>query len=610
MAAPVRDHGEVHMRPRPAAARVWFALLISVELGCGASSRTVGEDYAEPSAEAGAGGADGSSLSGAGGAAGESHGAEAGDASDPSAGAAGAMPVACTDGVVPTSQIPRLTNEQYDRTVRDLLGVSALTTFDGAVASSILAPYHTGALTDLDFRAYVTVAQAVATQVMSDAALRANFMACIPEGDGSACLHDTIVTFGRRAFRRPLTAAEIARFDALVAMGPEITESGRPEEVAEVILNTFLVSPSFLLRTELTQTPGENGTFVLSPHELASRLSYTLWGSLPDSELDAAADSGALATKEQILSQATRMLVDPRARDMVRRFHRYYVGMGPGSRWASVSKDPDSFPEFTDAVVRAMTEATERFFEELVLDRGGTLPDLFSSPLAFVNADTAPLYGLDPAAFDGELRAVELDPALRPGFLTRVGFLSANSHWDRASPVLRGAVILRNVLGVEVGASTPSAVATPLPDAADLLTNRERVEAQTGDPACSGCHAYLNPLGYALEGFDAAGRHQTTDPGSGAPIDTAAEVFVDGEARPVADAAELMQTIAASEDARREYARKWFSFAHERAIDERDGCALEELTLKLTDDGYRIVDLFADLTQTDSFRLRAREDTP
>jgi hypothetical protein len=161
----------------------------------------------------------------------------------------------CTAGVAVTSQVTRLTNEQYDRTIRDLLGVTGLTSQGGVAPSLILATDQAGSLTDIAWANYQSVADMIATQVFADANLKKNFMACTPTGDGKACLHDTIIKFGRKAYRRPLSTDEIAAFDALVAKGATITPTGAVNEIAQTVLYTFLVSPPFLMRAETNDTP-------------------------------------------------------------------------------------------------------------------------------------------------------------------------------------------------------------------------------------------------------------------------------------------------------------------------------------------------------------------
>ena len=194
---------------------------------------------------------------------------------------AGGSGTTATCGIPATSQVPRLTNQQYDRTVRDLLGVTAVTRFNGLPPSSQLAPDQAGSLTAQAWDLYFFASEAIAAQVMADANLRKNFMACEPTGDGTTCLKDTIIAFGRRAFRRPLTTTEVARFEKIVTNRAMLTATGAATEVAEVLLQTFLVSPSFLQRSELATTSDGPSRFVLSSHEVASRLSYMLWDTRP-----------------------------------------------------------------------------------------------------------------------------------------------------------------------------------------------------------------------------------------------------------------------------------------------------------------------------------------
>ncbi|KYF66421.1 hypothetical protein BE11_46610 [Sorangium cellulosum] len=510
--------------------------------------------------------------------------------------------------MAPTSQIRRLTNAQYDRTVRDLLGVTALAASGNVAPSTLLATDQAGSLTDLGWSAYRSVAEMIAAQVMADPALRKNFLKCTPSGDGAACLHDTIVEFGRRAFRRPLTQAEVARFDAIAAKGPQITANGTPEEVAEALLYMFLISPSFIQRAEITEAPGDAGSFVLSSHEVASRLSYMLWGTIPDEALNQAADQGQLSTPAQILAQAQRMLQDPRARQMVASFHRYYLELGPNTRWDSAQRDTTMFPAFDRSLIPIMAEETERFFDHVAFTRGEGFQEFFLSPIAFVNAATAPLYGLKPADFGSELQEVTLDPVERPGFLTRVGFLNAYSSYNRTSPILRGVFITKDVLGIDPGTPPPGALETPLPEGADLDTNRKRVDAQTAGAACAACHhSFINPPGFVMEAYDAVGAWQTHEAPTGAPIDTVADVRIDGEPVKVASPADLMAKLASSRNAQRQYAQKWVSYAYERDGHPLDACTVNDLTAKITAGGYTILELVTDLTQSPSFRTRAIE---
>jgi len=519
------------------------------------------------------------------------------------------LPMPC--GVPASSQIPRLTNEQYDRTLRDLLGITALTAFDGQPPSALLAQdYPGGQMTAPQWAAYMKVAQAIAVQVMADPALRGRFLACTPTGDGTACLRETIVRFGRRAFRRPLSDAERARFEKLVAQREQITTTGTAAEVAEVLLQTFLVSPSFLQRAEISETPNaqadtpdERARFILSSAEVASRLSYTFWGTMPDEALSQAADENALLTREQLQEQATRMLRDEKARELVAAFHRFYLRLDPSRVQAAAKKDPTLFPGVDDAVIDAARDETERFFDAIVFGQNGSFADLLTSSLGFVNAKTAPFYGLDPAKFGAELQQVDLDPARRPGFLTRLAFLSTYAHRERTAPALRGAFIMQEIVGLNIGAPPPGAESTPLPQGSQFHSNRERVAAQTSGAGCAGCHdAIINPPGFALEAYDAVGAWQTTEAGSGAAIDTAASVYLEGKSVPISDPSELMNRLSRANEAQRTYARRWVSYAYERNTNPSDECVAKALA----DSAPTLRNLFIELTQQDSFRKRVR----
>jgi hypothetical protein len=522
------------------------------------------------------------------------------------------LPPVCTPGVPSTSQIPRLSNAQYDRTIRDLVGVTNLAASGNNPPSTLLATDQAAGLSDLGWSAYTSVADSIAKQVMADPALKGKFLKCTPVAGDTACLHSTIIEFGRRAFRRVLTEAEIARFDAVVAKGAMITPTGAPEEVAETLLYMFLISPSFLQRAEITETSDGAGRFTLSPQETASRLSYLLWGSMPDDTLNTAADTGMLNTPEQVLTQAQRMLQDPKARDMVNAFHQYYLLMGAGTRWSTAKKDPALFPAFSEDMVATMTEETLRIFDKLAFLPTTTFGDYLTTNVAFVTAATAQLYGLNPAMFTNTLTETTLD-ASRPGFLTRLGFLNNFSGYTRTSPIFRGAFITKQVLGIHIDAPPPGAEQTMLPEGPDLNTHRKQVEAMTSAPDCAGCHrAYINPPGFVMEAFDSIGAWQTTEASTGQPIDTVAEVtIVDGEPPVrISTPAELMSAIARSPGAMRHYASKWVSFAYEREGDPLDACTVDQLTAKMTAGGYTILNLIADLSQTQSFRVRALEVSP
>lgn len=452
---------------------------------------------------------------------------------------------------------------------------------------------------------YTLAARTIATQVMEDPALKARFVTCEPSGDGAACAEQLVRSFGQRAFRRPLTEQEVARFTKLYADRTALTAAGSFDEAAALILRTFLLSPSLLLRAESAETlAGEY--FALSGYEVASRLSYMLLDSMPDDALFEAAAAGALSTPEQIRAQAMRLLEqDPRARSKVRAFHEHYMHKGPGTRWAEYQRDATLYPAFNAELVSLLSQETDRFFDHIVFEQGGSFRDIVTSPLAFVNASSAPLYGLDPSQYGAELVQVTLD-ANRPGVFTRAGFLAAHALVNRPSPILRGAFLQKHVLCSPVGSPPPGAEGTPLPEVSPTASNRERVDAQTASAECAACHhTLINPTGFVLEGFDALGGYRMNDQFSGAAVDTSAQVVLDGATLSVSGPSQLFEAIAKSPVANLCYARSWVQAAYQRDLTSQDSCVAEGLAAKLTASGYRILDLIADLTQADSFRLRA-----
>jgi hypothetical protein len=489
--------------------------------------------------------------------------------------------------------------------VRDLLGVTVQPA-TMLPPSSMLAPDTPGSVDQRAWDGYQSAAAALATQVMGDATAKGKVIPCTPSGDGSACAQQFIQQFGRRAFRRPLTTEEVARFTLLYTNRATLTATGTFDEATQLILRAFLLSPSFLTRAEISET-AEGSSFVLNGYEVASRLSYILWGSMPDETLFSAASAGSLATSAGILAQAQRMMQDPRARAKVSDFHQTYAHMGLGTRWEDIARDPAVYPAFNSAMTPLLSQETTRFFDYIVFDKGGSFHDLMTSPVGFVNATLAPLYGLDASKYGADLVAVNLDPAVRSGVFTRLGFLTSYSVYNRPSPILRGAFLQKEVLCTTIGAPPPDAQSTPLP--ATGTTNRERVTAQTSGAVCASCHSTLiNPTGFALEGFDAIGAYQPME--AGMPTNTSATVLIGPNAVPVNGAVDLMTKIANSPEAQQCYTQKLLQFAFDRALTAQDTCTVQSLAANLTKPNYTVVSLITDLTQTQSFRYRAKELAP
>ncbi|RYZ02720.1 MAG: DUF1592 domain-containing protein [Myxococcales bacterium] len=506
----------------------------------------------------------------------------------------------CQQGVPVTTQIPRLLNRQYANVVRDLLGVTEL---EGAPIASALFGDFTGPMTAPAWDIYQSVAAKIAAQVMAGPN-KSLFISCDPAADG--CLKTTIETFGRKAFRRALSAEEVTSFERL----SKTTPPGTPAEVAEAILNAFLVSPSFLLIPEIG-TEVEGSAIKLAPQEVAARLSFLLWGSVPDADLNAAADANQLQTKEQILAQAKRMIgVRAKTGPLVAAFHNEWAQVNSGNaHWFKIDHDVAKYPTYNAAAKTSYAKEMDAFFEEVAFTNG-SFSDLLTSKVAFVNKDNAGIYGLDPAMYGAELTKVSLDSAdqPRPGFLTRAGFLSSYSNYDATSPILRGAFIAVSLMNMNPGA--PVEGAKDAKAEGSFPTQRAYVEALTEKAQpCQGCHQLINPLGYVLENYDGIGRWQTTDLRGGAidaAVTTANVNFGDAGVKPISSAAQLMEELAKLPRAQELYAKAWVSYAFGRPSNANDQCTVDQLKTKLTAGGYSILSLLGDLTQADSFRVRVR----
>lgn len=514
-------------------------------------------------------------------------------------------PGLCVPGVPTTSQVPRLTNVQYDKVVRDVLGVNPT----GASWSDGFELDTRGELSNTQWGQYQARADVIAKAVMG-----APLGAELTTAAASAATLETAVTnLGRKMFRRPMTEAEITSFMSLMDVQPP----GTAAEIAEVVVYAFLVSPNFIMRLELDapseMVPGTEAkpqtAVKLSSYEVASRLSFLLWNSVPDTALNAAADANELQTAEQIQAQAARMLgaeFEDRVTSTIVSAHRFWANIDETSslsRWGKTSHNKEIFPAYDDAQTAPFMAETDALFAEIGF--GGQFEDLFLTKAAYVNQATAPLYGAT-GNFTADLTRVELDATERPGILTRGAFLSSFAHEDDTSPILRGAFIV-TLMGGSVGNPDPEALKTPIPPGT-YQNNREAVTALTSvEPACIACHnTIINPPGFVLENFSAIGSIQTTDPGwEKGPIDTKVDTvaFPDG-ARPVNNALELMQGIAAGRRTKEIYAEKYVSYATGRDANGYDQCTATAIADKIDAGGYVLANILGDISQAVSFRYR------
>ncbi|WP_437646188.1 DUF1592 domain-containing protein [Sorangium sp. So ce362] len=517
--------------------------------------------------------------------------------------------VQCAPGVTapgPTPRLTRLTHAQYDNTIRDLFGKDMK-----ASASFLADPAFEGfdnnakglIVSDRLARDYRRAAEAIAADVVVDQAVLGKVLPCAPEGDGAACARQLIQALGKRVYRRPLSAEQEEAYVAAYARGDGLFESGTPfEQGIRHVIEVMLQSPHFLYRVELSEALDSEQIIPLDGHEVATRLSYLLWNSLPDDALLAAAAGGALGTPAGIEAEARRMLADSRAVSALSDFHRQWLHM---SRYADLSKDPALYEGFDASVSSAMLAETQAFIRHVILEMEGDYRTLMTSSVGFVNDKLAPIYGVE-GSFTGELVETPLDPAVRAGLLTQAGFLSSHAFFDKTSPIHRGVFIQRQILCADLR-DPPANINTELPPLqGEIRTTRDQVEAHTSPASCSSCHDMINPPGFAFEHFDAVGRYRADE--GGEPIDATGTMKV-GETEMRFDGAiDFVTQLAESPVAQRCYLTNWYRYGNARQLSREDACTIDDLDAKLAASGYNIKELLVALTQTKTFRYRAVEE--
>ena len=407
--------------------------------------------------------------------------------------AARAAQIADTDPVTkaPTVAIRRLTNTQYNNTVRDLLG-------DRSQPASQFPPedfvngfrnqYQSQSLSPILMDAYGNAAEKLARAAFRNG-LPPSLVPCAPS---PACRARFIRSFGLNAFRRPLEPNEIARYEALFAKQPTFTAG------AQIVVEAMLQSPHFLFRLESPRQPK------WKPYATAARLSYALWDTMPDAALLAAAAQGELNTPEGIDKSVRRLLQDPKARQALDEFTAEWLRF---DRAITATKDRSRFREFTPETLYAMTQETRHFISDLVWNDRNFM-DLYTATYGFMNGDLAKLYGAPPPATDYE--RVDFPPnSERAGLLGQALFLSLTSKPDETSPTARGLFVREQLLCQHVP-DPPPGVNTNLPEVTEdkPKTNRDRISEHTTNETCARCNSLIDPIGFGFEKFDAIGQRR------------------------------------------------------------------------------------------------------
>ena len=419
--------------------------------------------------------------------------------------------------------------------------------------------------------------------------------ASVAAADQTACAREIFSTLARRAYRRPATERDLAVLLDFYARG---RAEGGFEAGIELGLRRLLASPEFLFRVERDPAGAAPGAPYRVPDvELASRLSFFLWSSIPDDELLELAAAGTLHRPEVLEAQTRRMLADPRADALVENFAGQWLYL---RNVRALTPDEDLFPDFGEALRRSFQRETELFFASVLREDRSVL-DFLTADYTFVNERLARHYGM-PNVYGSHFRRVNLSDASRRGLLGHGSILAATAYPTRTSPVLRGKWVLENLLG------TPPPL--PPPDVPSLeettgdgaaLSMREAMEQHRANPVCASCHRLMDPPGFALEQFDAVGRYRTRNEAN-APID-ASGVLPDGTA--FEGAAGLREALLGRPDLFvTTLTEKLLVYALGRGVEHHDAPAIRAITREAAADGHRFSSLILGVIKSPPFQMR------
>lgn len=504
--------------------------------------------------------------------------------------------------------IRRLTRFEYNNTVRDLLG-------DTTHPADVLPPEEevqgfnnqAAALTVSDLLAeqYMKVAEGVSERAVMN--LGQLLDGCDYGADVDGCVDAFIADFGKRAFRRPLKPEEVTRLRGLYDWAMNDPDFGTMEEGLRLVIEEVLQSPHFLYRPEFGNAdPVEADVVRLTDWELATKLSYMLWNTMPDDVLFAAAEAGELHTPEQLAEQAKRMLGDDKAKDGIRNFHEQWLLL---HHLDSLSKDANVYPEYSGEMRALWKEELEAFIEHVILEDDGSMKTLFTADYTFANAQLASFYGsediLDTPA-GAEFEKVSVDGTRRSGLLTMGALMATHANVNQSSPVFRGKFVREQFMCETLPIPPADLVITP-PDLDPTKTTREQFEEIGNNPDCASCHLLMNPIGFGFENYDGIGKWR--DEQNGKPIDSTGEIVgsddLDG---PFDGAPDLANKMAESDQVAECIASQWFRFAYNRSATPEDACNFEMINEAFVSSNYNIRDLLVTLTQTESFYYRHQVD--
>ena len=523
-----------------------------------------------------------------------------------------------TSGTTPVASGPRdpgrvttrrLNRAEYDNTVHDLLGTTQTL---GATLFPDDAPQvgfdNNGDLQTLSpeqFALYQQAAQTLAAEAMTvGSAERSKLITC-DLTTGNACSQTLITNLGLRAFRRPLTAAEVTSYSNLMTTAAGV--GATTDEQFRTVIEAMLVSPNFLFRPEIDADPTSLTPHLLNPYETASRLSYMVYRSMPDQALFAAAAAGTLAQPSDVQTQLQRMLADPKG-VFAQTFASQWLGTGSVD---TQTFDATMFPKFNPSLANSMGNEVLSFFNEF-LQKNEPVPQLMTANFSYIDSNLAALYGIPAPTGTGLVRTTLTTPQ-RQGLLTMAGILSVTSYPTRTSVVKRGAWVLSQLLCS--APPPPPANVPPFPTTAVTATSQKEILAEhRADPACAVCHDSMDNIGIAMENYDAMGAYRTLD--NGVAIDAsgkfAGAIALSGGASPATFVGAVQLGAAVGADPRfvKCVAQNAMTYSLGRDLLATDQPYLADITAAPANGGtLGVRDILMNVVASDTFRMRRGDPT-
>jgi hypothetical protein len=497
-----------------------------------------------------------------------------------------------------SATLRRLTESQYRATIADVFGSHIVVAgrFDPLLRTEGLLTVGAGraTITPSGFERYAALARSIAEQVVGENN-RALAVPCTPAdvtGADQACAATFLSKVGRYLYRRPLTETELAGAVKIA----DVAATTRGDFYAGLAygLQQLLQSPDFLFVAENTEPdPADPGKVRLDAFAKATRLSFLLWNTSPDEALLAAAESGALHAETAVAQQVARMMASPRFKAGVRAFFSDMLALDD---FATLEKDTVLYPAFGLAAAIDSKEQVLRTLHDLLIVKGGDYRDIFTVRQTYMSAPLGLVYRV-PAANPGGWAPFEFpegDP--RAGIQTQLSFVALHSHPGKSSPTLRGKAI-RELLLCQKVPDPPSTVNFDQfndPNSPNK-TARARLDAHSTDPACSGCHKLMDPIGLALENFDGAGQMRLTE--NGEPIDTSGEL----NGMPFADARGLGAALRADPAAPSCLVNRLYSYGVGRAVERSERALITHLEKSFAADDYRFPELVRRIATSRAF---------